>query len=149
MRISSKTDYALKTVLDLAMHRNEGPIRVADIADRHRIPVKFLEQILITLKGSGIVASRRGAKGGYILAVPPSKIKLAAIVQLTEDSLLSGSARARTGGRNSGDSQESPFDELWTDINDYITAKLEEATMADMCKRAKMLASDRAPEYCI
>ena len=149
MRVSSKTDYALKTVLDLAMHRTEGPIRVSDIAHRQHIPPKFLEQILLLLKGGGLVTSRRGAKGGYILAVPPSTITLASIVQLTEDSLLSSSASGRATGHDTAVVQECPFREIWEEVSGYLSTKLAEITMLDMCTRAQHLAAKRALEYCI
>ena len=60
MKISSKTVYAIRTVIDLVLHGNDGLVRAAEIAARQHIPRKFLEQILLTLKGAGIVASKRG-----------------------------------------------------------------------------------------
>ena len=83
MRLSRKTDYALRTMVDLAQ-QNGGLTPVGEIAARQGISTNFLEQILLTLKGGDLVASRRGKKGGYFLARQPEKITLADIVHLTE-----------------------------------------------------------------
>ena len=139
MKTSSKTDYALKTILDLAMNRKEGVIRIADIARRQDIPPKFLEQILLLLKGAGIVESRRGAQGGYLLAKNPSKITLASIVRLTENFFTS----------TPNTENPSPFREVWSDIGEYITNTLERATMQDMCDRASEIQQKKALDYVI
>ena len=148
MRVSSKTDYALRTVLDLALHRGEGVMRVADIAKRQEIPAKFLEHVLLALKGAGIVASRRGMKGGYFLAMPPSGITIASIVRLTEDSLFSHDRRGRNRGVAVRTNHAWVFREVWAEIDEYLTVKLEGVTILDMCTRA-MEASRTANSYSI
>ena len=147
MRISSKTEYALKTLVDLAMHSKDGVTRIADIAKRQNIPSKFLEQILLILKSANIVGSQRGAKGGYFLAIKPSMIKLSAVVSLTDDSILSISHPDQHKGRS--DRQISPFIEVWTDINSCIKQKLEQKTIQDMCERILELQNARSTEYVI
>lgn len=149
MKISSKTEYALKTVLDLAMHRNEGVTHVSDIAERQNIPQKFLEQILLTLKGAGIVASRRGVNGGYFLNRSPAKITLASIVSMTEDSLASVQSSTEPGKKESSREWECPFREVWADISGYVMTRLEGTTIQDMCSRAEELSSKKVPNYAI
>jgi Rrf2 family cysteine metabolism transcriptional repressor len=85
MKITYKSDYALKAVLDLAL-RYEGrePVSIHDTAKRIDAPVKFLEQIYSGLKTHGIIESRRGSSGGYLLARTPEKITVGEIIRLIE-----------------------------------------------------------------
>lgn len=85
MKISYKSDYALKAVLDLALrYENREPVSIHDTAMRIDAPVKFLEQIYSGLKTHGITESRRGSSGGYLLAKPPEKITVGEIIRLIE-----------------------------------------------------------------
>ncbi|MBF0477971.1 MAG: Rrf2 family transcriptional regulator [Candidatus Omnitrophica bacterium] len=81
MRLTYKGDYALKAVLDLAIHYGEGVVTIHDIAKRIDAPVKFLEQILFDLKRGGFIESRRGNTGGYLLSKPPMQITLGDVVR--------------------------------------------------------------------
>src|SRR2546427_4504628 len=82
MRVSAKAEYACIAMLELAAnHRQPQPIRVKAIADAHGIPPRFLVQILLQLKGAGLVGSVRGASGGYQLSRPPADIPLLKIVK--------------------------------------------------------------------
>ena len=132
--------------MDLAQPRDQDVTPVADIAQRQLIPQKFLEQILLLLKGAGIVASKRGKKGGYYLAMLPEKIKLSTIVQLTEGDLFRVTNDNRTGF---GNQIISPFDEIWQDINVYICDKLEHLSIQDMCWRAQELSRNQIQDYSI
>src|SRR5271163_2770734 len=81
MRVSAKAEYACIAMLELAAtHAEAQPVRIKTIADAHGISQRFLVQILLQLKGAGLVESTRGASGGYLLAKPPSLITLADIV---------------------------------------------------------------------
>ena len=146
MKISSKTHYALKTVLHLAMHRKDGVMRISDIAKRRNIPAKFLEQILLVLKGGRIVASKRGLKGGYYLAQPPSRITLAQIIRLTGDSTLPDRMDTMPNQRSGA---EIALMEVWVDIGNYMTKKLENITLQDMCNRIDELSSEKGVNYVI
>ncbi len=85
MSISAKTEYACLAVLDLAAaYASAEPIRVRSIADRHGIPPRFLVQILLQLKGAGIVSSTRGAAGGYRLAKDPAELSLWDVMSVVE-----------------------------------------------------------------
>ena len=82
MRISTRGDYACRALLSLALHADEGgPTSVRDIADRTALPQPYLEQILLALKGAGLVRSKRGVGGGYVLARPPAEIKLSEMMR--------------------------------------------------------------------
>src|SRR5437870_9453437 len=85
MRVSAKAEYACVAMLELAAnHGDPQPVRVKAIADAHGIPLRFLVQILLQLKGAGLVVSTRGAAGGYRLARPPEQISLAHVINVTD-----------------------------------------------------------------
>jgi Rrf2 family protein len=87
MKLSAKARYAVRILLDLAMHQGQGPVRTSDISAHTGVSVRFIEQILKPLKGAELVESTRGASGGYVLAVKPEDISLAAIIRIIEGSL--------------------------------------------------------------
>src|SRR6201997_996249 len=84
MHNSVKGEYALQAILDLASQRAGEPIRIAEIAQRQKIPQKFLELILASLKQGGFVESRRGAEGGYLLARPAESLTVGEVVRFVE-----------------------------------------------------------------
>ena len=85
MLFSAKAEYACLAMLELAVrHGDPRPVRLVDIADKHGIPQRFLVQILLQLKGAGLVASTRGAAGGYQLARPPEEITLADVLGVVD-----------------------------------------------------------------
>lgn len=84
MKLSTKTRYGTRILIELALHQDQGAIQVSKISSKQKIPVKYLEQILRTLKAAGIVKSIRGPKGGHLLAKNPSGIYLGQIVRLFE-----------------------------------------------------------------
>ena len=79
--LSSRARYATRAILDLSLLFDQGPIQIHDIAERQNIPVKFLQQILVALKMTGFVQSRKGPGGGYSLAMQPKEITLGAVVR--------------------------------------------------------------------
>ena len=84
MKLSTRSRYGTRMMLDLAQHYDEGPIQIADIAKRQDISVKYLEQLIIPLKKGNLVKSVRGSKGGHMLAKPPNKISIGQIVKVLE-----------------------------------------------------------------
>ena len=76
MRLSTRTRYGIIAIVELAGYYQQGPLRIKDIAAKQNISIKYLEQLMTTLKAAGLVGSVRGAKGGYVLAKPPGEIKL-------------------------------------------------------------------------
>src|ERR1700730_13309503 len=97
MRVSAKAEYACIAMVHLALHhRDPVPVRIKAIADAHGIPQRFLVQILLQLKTAGLVASVRGASGGYQIAKSPEKISLAAVINAIDDRTLT--PRSALGG---------------------------------------------------
>ena len=84
MRISTKGDYATRALQDLALHYDQGPIPIEKVASRQGLPVRYLEQLLLTLKRAGLLLSKRGVNGGYSLARPPSQITLGEVLRAVE-----------------------------------------------------------------
>ena len=91
MKVSTRGDYASRALLSLALHaRRAGPTSVRDIAERTGLPQPYLEQILLALKGAGLVRSKRGVGGGYVLAREPGEITLADIVSAVDGPIVVG-----------------------------------------------------------
>jgi len=125
MNISFKTEYALQAVFDLATQAPGEPVKIADIAQRQKIPQKFLELILASLKQGGFVESRRGAEGGYRLAKAADQITVGEVLRFIEE--------RRKGTRNSSDA----FTDLWTRVDAAVSAILDRTTFAELARRWK------------
>src|SRR5690348_5111434 len=98
MNISVKGEYALQAIFDLAAQRPGEPVKIADIARRQKIPQKFLELILASLKQGGFVESRRGADGGYLLACSPEQLTVGDVLRYIEGPQQQSRNRSRRRG---------------------------------------------------
>ena len=127
MITSVKGDYALQAILDLAMYHRGAPIKIADIARRQKIPQKFLELILASLKQGGFVESRRGAEGGYLLARPPEAITVGEVVRYME-----GAKDAKRDGKHKTD---SPFAAMWRSVDAAISSVVDQTNFADLARQ--------------
>ena len=92
MRISKKAEYALRALAILGSRPAGTPVQAQELADAGRLPVKFLEQILLSLKRAGLLRSKRGAGGGYQLNRPPTEISVAEVIRLVDGALAGGDA---------------------------------------------------------
>ena len=91
VRVSTRGDYACRALLSLALHEDEtGPTSVRDIAERTGLPQPYLEQILLALKGAGLVRSKRGVGGGYTLARSPHDIRLSEVISAVDGPITLG-----------------------------------------------------------
>ena len=124
MNISVKGKYALQAILDLAGQRQGEPVRIADIAQRQKIPQKFLELILAGLKQGGFVESRRGAEGGYLLARPSDSITVGQVIRFIE-----GPPEGKSRGRRKPD---TPFSEMWEQVDRCVSSVVDHTTFADL-----------------
>ena len=84
MKLSTRSRYGTRMMLDLAQHYKEGPVQVGEIAKRQDISVKYLEQLIIPLKKANFISSVRGPKGGHMLAKPPKEITIGQVVKVLE-----------------------------------------------------------------
>ena len=85
MQLSTRSRYGTRLMVDLALHYDQGPVRINDIAKRQDISVKYLEQLIIPLKRANLIKSARGPKGGHMLAKPSADIFIGDIVMLLEN----------------------------------------------------------------
>ena len=134
MLVSAKAEYACLAMLELAArHGDPKPVRLADIAEKHGIPQRFLVQILLQLKGSGLVASTRGAAGGYLLARPPEDISLADVLGIVDrtDPASNGSNRPTTR-RGEVSSLTSALRGVWDNLLRARHEILERTTLASL-----------------
>jgi Rrf2 family protein len=141
MNVSTKGRYALRMIVDLAMHSNDGYVTLKDIADRQEISKKYLEQIVTSLNKGNILIASRGFFGGYKLAKAPDKITVGDILRLTEGNLapvacVSGAPCDRMDGCTTF------F--VWKGLDKVINDYLDSVTVQDIID--KSLGSN---DYCI
>lgn len=132
MKLSRKSEYACLALIDLASNYNKDYIKISDIARRWLIPKKFLEQILIALKTSGYVNSKKGADGGYKLTKSPDQISLAEIIRLMDGALAPVVSASKYFYDNSPVGQHKKIMNVFIDIRDFISDKLENTSFADL-----------------
>ena len=134
-----KCKYGLRALYRLTREYEKGPVLIAYVSERERIPRKFLEAILLQLKRSGIVDSRKGRGGGYLLAKPPNKIALGAIIRAI-DGPLAPSPCAREGvDRFCVECSPKRTCEtriVMREVRDAIAGILDHTTLAEVCRRA-------------
>jgi Rrf2 family transcriptional regulator, cysteine metabolism repressor len=136
MNFSTKCEYAIRAVLDLTLEANSRPVRIADIATRQHIPQKFLETILAELKREGILESRRGAEGGYLLGREPELITVGQVVRTIE------------GGRSSRASAENgPLDDLWREVDLSIAGVLDRKSFAELARNVRERQASYTPNW--
>src|ERR1700682_3877900 len=126
MNISVKGDYALHAVFDLSSQPPGRPVKIADIAKRQKIPQKFLELILASLKQAGFVESSRGAEGGYLLARPADSLTLGEVLRFVE-----GPPHAKGRARRKG---ETPFSDMWGQVDEAVSSVIDRTTFADLIR---------------
>ena len=103
MNISKKAEYAIRAVITIARHTNNNPLQISEISKKESIPIKFLEQILLNLKNNGILSSKRGANGGYLLAKSKDDISIGMILDVID----------------------GPFDPIGVDSGNHLSAGLK------------------------
>jgi Rrf2 family protein len=130
MRVSAKTDYALRAAVELAAAPESAPVKGERLATSQSIPLRFLENILLQLRHAGIVESRRGAEGGYRLARPAADITLADVIRAI-DGPLAGVTGARPETLEFQGSSE-PLRDVWVAVRASLRAVLEHVTLADV-----------------
>ena len=131
MRVSAKTDYALRAAVELAAAHGDGtPVKGERLATTQSIPLRFLENILLQLRHAGIVESRRGADGGYKLARPPSEVTLADVIRAI-DGPLAGVSGARPETLEFSGVAE-PMRDVWIAVRASLRGVLERVSLADV-----------------
>jgi Rrf2 family protein len=143
MKISTKGDYATRALQDLALHYNEGPIPVDAIAERQSLPVRYLEQLLLTLKRAGFLMSKRGVSGGYYLAKPPREITLGQVIRAVDGPTVPIYCVADGPREHCAQESICVLREVWGDVRDAVSAIVDHVTLEDLCQRVRARSRER------
>ncbi|MGQ9658750.1 MAG: Fe-S cluster assembly transcription factor [Thermochromatium sp.] len=136
MRLTTKGRYAVTAMLDLALHQGQGPIALADIAQRQGISLSYLEQLFAKLRKRGLVTSVRGPGGGYHLARPPAAIHIAEVITAVDERVDTTGCGGAHNCQNNGPCLTH---DLWCDLSDRIYEYLSQInlqTLVDQHNRA-------------
>ena len=138
MKVSTRGDYASRALLSLALHGEGGtPTSVREIADRTGLPQPYLEQILLALKGAGIVRSKRGVGGGYVLARDPAHILLSQIISAVDGPIVAGDfGEPHTNGACDHEGQ-CVLLSIWAGAGAHMRRYLDSFTLADIAAMAR------------
>jgi Rrf2 family iron-sulfur cluster assembly transcriptional regulator len=138
VKVSTRGDYASRALVSLALHAELGePTSVRDIAERTGLPQPYLEQILLALKGAGLVRSKRGVGGGYVLARSTEQITLGQIVSAVDGPIVAGDfGQPHENGACDHEGQ-CVLLEVWADVGDHMRTHLDSFTLADVVSRAR------------
>lgn len=136
MRISSKGDYGLRALFDLAQRVGDGPVQSEEIARRQGIPLHYLNQLLLTMRRAGLIESVRGPQGGHLLARPPQQITLLNILTALEGPLLPDEP-ARDGLSPTVPEDLVAVNELWSELRGRILEVFATITLDDLCQRKR------------
>ncbi len=135
--LSSRARYATRAILDLSLEYGKGAIQIQDIADRQNIPVKFLQQILVALKMTGFVSSRKGPGGGSLLAMAPKEITLGAVVRAMDGPIAPISCVSVTKFSECGcpNPEVCSLRNTFKEARDAISEVLDKTTFAELTDR--------------
>jgi Rrf2 family iron-sulfur cluster assembly transcriptional regulator len=139
VKVSTRGDYAARALLSLALHESERPTSVKEIAERTSLPQPYLEQILLAVKGAGLVRSKRGVGGGYVLARPAEEITLADILGAVEGPLT------QVMGAHDHCEGHCVLQEVWHWVDDQMSKLLAGYTLADLVERTHIGHPDTVP----
>ena len=149
MKLSTRSTYGMRALVELGLAVGRGPLSASLIASRQDLPVAYLEQLLHRLKNQGLILSLRGPKGGYLLAKEPDQITVAEIVRVLDgpaamqdgkvkDGPLSAPSRARQASRYAQRIAQAVF----RCVHERLANSLDEVTLKDLCDEARELAGE-------
>jgi len=136
MKLSKKSEYGLRALLELTLAYGKTSLQRHDIADRQHIPVEFLEQILLALKRAGLLSSRRGMKGGYQLIKPPEDITVGQVIRILDGPLAPIGCVSKTAYQKCRDCPYAdkalcPVQHVMGPVRDAIAGILDNYTLND------------------
>ncbi|MFC1820711.1 RrF2 family transcriptional regulator [Thermodesulfobacteriota bacterium] len=130
MKLSTRSRYGTRLMVDLAQHHNQGPVQIGDIARRQDISSKYLEQLIIPLKKAKFVKSVRGPKGGHLLTKPPKDITVGEIVDVLENGIYLTQCVTNPDGCNR--SMDCKTRDIWEIATKAIYDKLNSVTLSQV-----------------
>ncbi|MEX2256795.1 MAG: Rrf2 family transcriptional regulator [Acidimicrobiia bacterium] len=131
MKVSTRGDYAARALLSLALHESDRPTSVKEIAERTNLPQPYLEQILLAVKGAGLVRSKRGVGGGYVLARPADEISLAEILAAVDGPLVT------VIGEHDHCEGHCVLQEVWSGVSEEMGQFLGRFSLADLVAQTR------------
>lgn len=149
MRLSTKSRYGLRALFDIAYNAGSQPAQVQDISRRQNISPRYLEQIFQSLKRAGLLKSKRGPQGGYVLARKPEEITVKEIVAATEGEIALVECTAKRRGKKG----ECSFDgscvtqTVWQEANKLLDAYFETVTLKTLCERGQAMGVKRQQDH--
>jgi Rrf2 family protein len=142
MMFSTKAEYGIRVMVELARQPGEEPIPLAEIAERGGLPLAYLEHLVARLRKADLVTSRRGSRGGYLLARPAAEITMAEVVEALEGSIAPIECISEAADGSIVCAREADLDHvcptklLWTRVRFSIVSTLRETTLADLLRSA-------------
>ena len=139
MKLTTKGRYAVMAMADLALFKDRGPTSLKDISLRQNISLAYLEQIFIKLKNKNLVKSIRGAKGGYVLDIPPEEIKISNIISAVDEEVrtLNCNKDSKKGCTNKN--SKCITHNLWDQLDQHINNFFEKVKLQDLVKKNQIL----------
>ena len=147
MKVSLRSTYGILAAVDLAMQVGSAPVQAKSIARRQRIPARFLEQVLHAMKKAGLVASVRGAQGGYVLSKKPSELSIAEILEALDGPIL---AVAGLNGQNPvrhSAKSDALLGKIWDRVYEAERHVLEAITVEELAEQQRQLEEQRTLMY--
>lgn len=132
MRLTTRSRYGTRMVLDIAMHCSTGPVRIGDIAKRQGLSIKYLEKLIRELKKGGFITSKRGPGGGHSLSIPAEKISVGAVVRSLEGE--AGLVECMDKDTICQRIEQCPTREIWVKASNAMYEALDKISIADLLK---------------
>jgi Rrf2 family cysteine metabolism transcriptional repressor len=147
MMFSTKAEYGVRVMVELARRAGDEPVPLAEIAEHDGLPLAYLEHLVARLRKAGLVDSRRGSRGGYLLARPAPKISMAEVVEALEGSIAPIECISQDPdgsivcSRESGPRHPCPTKFLWTRVQTSIVQTLQDTTLDDLLAAGELMDS--------
>jgi Rrf2 family protein len=152
VKLSTRGDYAVRVLLELALERDQEWVALAELAERTGISAKYLEQILMRLRTARVVTAKRGAGGGYALARPSAEVTIGEVVRVMDGPLAPSPCASRTAHAPCPE-YRCPSEEgcvlrgLWVEVREAISQVVDATTFGDLVERRRRQTADRREMY--
>ncbi len=146
MKLSKRSEYGLRALLHMAACDDKRPVPLKELADRNNIPIKFLEQIFLSLRHAGIVRSQAGAHGGYMLGRPPQDITIGEVIRTLDGTIAPVSCVSQIAYEpcTCSDERTCSLRATMNQVRDAIVAVVDHTSLLDAVLQGRALASPRA-----
>ncbi len=132
MKLTTKSEYSILALICIAQHENKGFVKIEDICKRHEMPKKYVEHLLMVLKQDRFLRAKRGAGGGYKLALPSSKISIAQIIRLMDGALAPTESASTYFFSHTPLEKEKKIMGVFKEIRNYVSRRLEKLKLSDL-----------------